>query len=52
MNNIGSYVINKIGLSCYDDKRFILNDGINSLNYGNQNIIELNENIIVKILIQ
>ena len=27
-HNIGSYVINKISLSCYDDKRFILNDGI------------------------
>ena len=30
-HNIGNYVINKISLSCYDDKRFILNDGINSL---------------------
>ena len=41
-HNIGSYVINKISLSCYDDKRFILNDGINSLAYGHKNIIELN----------
>ena len=39
--NIGSYVINKISLSCYDDKRFILNDGINSLAYGHKNIVEL-----------
>ena len=30
-HNIGSYVINKISLSCSDDKRFILNNGINSL---------------------
>ena len=41
-HNIGSYVISKISLSCYDDKRFILNDGINSLAYGHKNIIELN----------
>ena len=41
-HNIGSYVINKISLSCYDDKRFILNDGINSQAYGHTNIIELN----------
>ena len=41
-HNIGSFVINKISLSCYDDKRFILNDGINSLAYGHKNIIQLN----------
>ena len=41
-HNIASYVINKISLSCYDDKRFILNDGINTLAYGHKNIIELN----------
>ena len=40
-HNIGSYVINKISLSCNDDKRFILNDGINSLAYGHKNIVEL-----------
>ena len=45
-HNIGSYVINKISLSCYDDKRFILNDGINSLAYGHKNIVELNQIII------
>ena len=32
--NIGSYLLNKVSLSCYDDKKFILNDGINSLAYG------------------
>ena len=37
-HNIGSYVINKISLSCYEDKRFILDDGINSLAYGHENI--------------
>ena len=31
---ISSYEINKISLSCYDDKRYILDDGISSLAYG------------------
>ncbi len=26
--------LNKIGLSAYDDKRYILSDGIHSLSYG------------------
>ena len=30
-HNIGSYLLNKITLRCYDDKRSILDDGINSL---------------------
>ena len=38
-HNIGSYVINEISLSCYDDKRFILDNGINSLAYGHENIM-------------
>ena len=33
-HSIGSYLLNKISLSCDDDKRFILDDGINSLAYG------------------
>ena len=37
-HNIGSYVINKISLSCDDDKRHILDNGINSLAYGHENI--------------
>ena len=37
-HNIGSYLLNKISLSCYDDERFILDDGINSLAYGHENI--------------
>ena len=37
-HNIGSYLLNKISLSCYDDKRFILDDRINSLVYGHKNV--------------
>ena len=40
-HSIGSYVLNKFRLSCYDDKRFILDDGINSLAYGHKSIDEI-----------
>ena len=33
-HQLGSYEINKISLSCFDDKRYILEDGINSYSYG------------------
>ena len=32
---VSSYEINKISLSCYDDKRYILDDGITGYAYGN-----------------
>ena len=32
---VSSYEIKKISLSCYDDKRYILDDGITSYAYGN-----------------
>ena len=37
-HQLGSYEINKVSLSCFDDKRYILKDGINSYAYGNHNI--------------
>ena len=33
-HELGSYEINKISLSCFDDKRYISENGINSLSYG------------------
>ena len=33
-HSLSSYVINKTSLSCYDDKRFILDNGINTLAYS------------------
>ena len=33
-----NYLLNKVSLSCLDDKRFILVDGINSLAYGHKDI--------------
>ena len=38
-HNVGTYLLNKVSLSCYDDKRFILDDGINSLVYGHKDIV-------------
>ena len=32
-NKMGAYEINKISLSVFDDKRFVLNDGIHTLAY-------------------
>ena len=37
-HQLGSYEINKVSLSCYDDKRYILNDGITSYAYGHHKI--------------
>ena len=39
LRNMGAYDINKISLSCFDDKKYILDDGINSLAYGHKNIV-------------
>ena len=33
-----TYESNKISLSCSDDKRYILDDGINTLPYGHKDI--------------
>ena len=35
---VSSYEINKIRLSCFDDKRYILDDGITSYAYGHEKI--------------
>ena len=32
-HKIGIYEIDKISLSCFDDKRFVLDDGIHTLAY-------------------
>ena len=36
---IGTYELNKISLSCFDDKRYILDDGINTLAYFHKDIL-------------
>ena len=37
-HQLGSYELNKVSLSCFDDKRYIHNNGINSYAYGHNNI--------------
>ena len=38
-HQLGSYELNKVSLSCFDDKRYIHNNGIDSYAYGHKNII-------------
>ena len=43
----GTYEMNKISLSCFDDKRFVLDDGIHTLAYFHKDLrkqILTNEN--------
>ena len=37
-HKMGTYKINKISLSCFDDKRFVLDDGINTLFYFHKDL--------------
>ena len=35
-----TYESNKISTSCFDDKQYILKNGINTLPYGHKNILK------------
>ena len=37
-HNLGTYKTNKISLSCFDDKRYILWNGIETFAYGHKDI--------------
>ena len=37
-HSIGTYEMRKVTLSCFDDKRYLLEDGVTSYAYGNRNI--------------
>ena len=37
-HNLGTYQTNKRSLSCFDDKRYILKNGINTLGYGHKDL--------------
>ena len=39
LHEIGTYDINKISSSCFDDKRYVLDDGRNNLEYFHKDII-------------
>ena len=36
-HKIGTYEIDKIFLSCFNDKRYVLDDGVNTLAYFHKN---------------
>lgn len=38
IHEIGSYELNKVSLSCFDDKRYILKDGVSSYAYDHYKI--------------
>ena len=40
LHKIGTYEICKMFLSCFDDKTYILGDGINSLAYFRKDILK------------
>ena len=37
-HKLGSYEINKVGLCCFDNKRYLMDDGITSYSYGHHRI--------------
>ena len=38
LHEIGTYDVFKVSLTCFDDKRYVLDDGINTLAYFHKNI--------------
>ena len=38
-HKLGTYEIDKISLSCFDDKRYVLDDGIRTLAYFHKNSV-------------
>ena len=44
LHEIGTYDVFKISLSCFDDRRYVLDDGINTLAYFHKDICEFNRN--------
>ena len=38
LHGLGTYDVYKISLSCFDDKRYVLDDSVNTLAYFHKNI--------------
>ena len=49
-HKLGTYEIDKIPLSCFDDKRYVLDDGIHTLSYFHKNLYQkfLSKVVIIK----
>ena len=43
-HKIGTYEIDKISLSCFDDKRYVLDDGVNTLPYFHKDCNKYHKN--------
>ena len=43
-HKLGAYEIDKISLSCFDDKRYVLDDGIYTLSYFHKNSVKSSNN--------
>ena len=43
LHEIGTYDVNKISLSCFDDKIYILEDGVNTLAYIHKEVKTIQE---------
>ena len=39
-HKLGTYETDKISLSCFDDKRYVLDDGIHTLSYFHKNSVK------------
>ena len=39
LHDIGTYKLDKISLDCFDVKRYVLDDGINTLAYFHKDIV-------------
>ena len=44
-HKLGTYEIEKISLSCFDNKRYVLDDGIHTLNYFHKNSVKSCNNL-------
>ena len=45
-NKIGTYEIDKISLSCFDDKRQVLDDGVHTLAYFHKDVSQVVKKIV------
>ena len=48
-HKIGTYEIDKISLSCFDDDRYVLDDGVNTLAYFHKDCNKYVIKIMIKI---
>ena len=44
-HKLGTYEIDKISLSCFDDKRYLLDDGIHTWSYFHKNSVKSYNNL-------